>query len=135
MAVIIIEKIKSHPDVTNSFKELAFYNTYIKKPKIKPLKNIYLLSELPFYEELTIVKINHAFRGYATLYKVEIVEKIDQLIQLEAIKSIIKNFFNDLLDETKGFKYQTTLKVVLKNTKSLKLNSLQSILIQQQKQS
>ena len=94
-----------------------------------------MLSELPFYEELTIVKINHAFRGYATLYKVEIVEKIDPLIQLEASKSSIKNFFNDLLDETKGFKYQTTLKVVLKNTKSLKLNSLQSILIQQQKQS
>ena len=42
MAVIIIEKIKSHPDVTNSFKELAFYNTYIKKPKIKPLKNSFL---------------------------------------------------------------------------------------------
>ena len=62
MAVIIIEKIKSHPDVTNSFKELAFYNTYIKKPKIKRLKNIDLLSELTFNEELNVRKTNHAFK-------------------------------------------------------------------------
>ena len=43
-------------------------------------------------------------------YKVELVEKKDSLIQLEASKSSIKDFFNDLLDETKGFKYQITLK-------------------------
>ena len=66
-------------------------------------------------------------------YKVELIEEKDPLIQLEASKSSIKELFNDLLDETKGFKYQITLKVVLKNTKALKLNSLQSTLIQQQK--
>ena len=38
-------------DIINYFKELPFYNTYIGKPKIKRLKNIYLLSEIPFYEE------------------------------------------------------------------------------------
>ena len=42
-------------DVINYFKELTFYNTYIEKPKIKRLKNIDLLSELPFYEELSVV--------------------------------------------------------------------------------
>ena len=36
--------------------------------------------------------------------------------QLEASKSSIKDLFNDLLDETKGFKYKITLKVTLKNT-------------------
>ena len=41
----IPKKIKSHLDVVNYFKELPFYNTYIEKPKIKPLKNIDLLSE------------------------------------------------------------------------------------------
>ena len=35
-------------DVINYFKELPFYNTYIEKPKIKGLKNIDLLSKLPF---------------------------------------------------------------------------------------
>ena len=67
-------------------------------------------------------------------YKVKLVEKKVPLIQLEASKRRIKDLFNDLLDETKGFKYQITLKVQLKNTKVLKLNLLQFLLIQQQKQ-
>ena len=44
------EKVKSHPDVVDYFKELPFHNKYIEKPKIKRLKNIDLLSELPFYD-------------------------------------------------------------------------------------
>ena len=36
----------------------------MKIPKIKPLKNIDLLSELPFYEELNVIKTNHAFSNY-----------------------------------------------------------------------
>ena len=59
----VLQKIKSHPDVTNYFKEIPFYSTYIEKPKIKRLKNINLLSELPFYEELSVVKTDKAFRG------------------------------------------------------------------------
>ena len=38
------------------FKELPFYNVPIDKPKIKPLKNIYLLAELPFYNQLNVKK-------------------------------------------------------------------------------
>ena len=59
------KKIKSHPDVVEYFKEIPFYNKYIEKSKMKHLKNIDLLSELPFYEELNVIKTNHAFRGYA----------------------------------------------------------------------
>ena len=129
-----LEKIKPQPDVTNYFEEIAFYNTYIDKPKIKPLKNIVLLSELPFYEELNVLKTDLAFKGYEMSYKVELVEKKAPLIQLEASKSSIKDLFNDLLDETKGFKYQITLKVELKNKKALELNFLQFISIQQRKQ-
>ena len=44
-------------------------------------------------------------------------KKVNPLIQLEASKSSIKDLFNDLLDEMKGFKYQITLKVELKNCK------------------
>ena len=61
--MIVLKKIESHPDVINYFKELPFYNKYIEKPKIKHLKNIDLLSELPFYEELNVVKTDHAFKG------------------------------------------------------------------------
>ena len=61
----IQEKIKPYPDVVDYFKELQFYSKYIEKPKIKRLKNIDLLSELPFYEEINVIKINLAFIGYA----------------------------------------------------------------------
>ena len=64
-----------------------------------------MLSELSFYEELNIIRTDHTFKGYAMSYKVELVEKKDPLIQLEASTSSIKHLFNDLLDETKGFKY------------------------------
>ena len=60
-----LKKVKSHPDVVDYFKELPFYNKHIEKPKIKRLKNIDLLSELPFYEEINVIKINLAFIGYA----------------------------------------------------------------------
>ena len=69
------EKIKSHPDVVDYFKGLPFYNKYIEKPTIKRSQNVDLLSELPFYEELYVIKTNHAFRGYAVSYKVHLVEK------------------------------------------------------------
>ena len=53
----LLKIIKSHPGVIIDYlKELPFYNTYIKKPKIKRLKNIDLLSELPFYEVLRVMK-------------------------------------------------------------------------------
>ena len=50
-------------------------------------------------------------------YKVEIVERKDPILQLEASKSSIKDLFSDLSDETKGFKYQITVKVLLKKHK------------------
>ena len=87
------------------------------KPIIKPLKNIDLLAELPFYDQLNIIRTEHAFSGYAMSYKVEIVDEKVMIIQLEASKSSIKDLFIDLLNETKGFKYQITVKVLLKKCK------------------
>ena len=107
-------KILSNVDY---FKELPFFNVSIKKPKIKRLKNVDLLAELPFYDQLNIIKTDHAFSGYAMSYKVEIVDKKDLIVQLEASKSSIKDLFNDLLNETKGFKYQITVKFLLKKYK------------------
>ena len=98
-------------------KDIHIYNKPIEKPRVKRLKNIDLLSELPFYEELSVIKTDHAFRGYAMSYKVEIVEKKDPLIQLEVNKTSIKNLFKGFLNETKGINYQITLKVTLKKYK------------------
>ena len=75
----VLRKVKSHPDIVDYFKELPFYNKHIKKPKVKRLKNIDLLSGLPFYEELNVIKTNHGFRENAMSYKVEIIEKKDPI--------------------------------------------------------
>ena len=103
MTMTALKKVVSHLDVVEHFKDLLLYNKPIEKPKIKHLQNIDLLVELPFYEELNVIKTNHVFRGYAMSYKVEIIEKKDAIIQLEASKTSIKDLFSDLLNETKGF--------------------------------
>ena len=72
------------------FQELPFYNVLIQKPRIKHLKNIDLLHELPFYDELNIVKISETFKRYATSYKIEIIDLKYPLVQLEASESSMK---------------------------------------------
>ena len=71
----VFSKTKPHSDAGNYFKKLPFYNKPIKKPKVKHLKNIDQLIELPFYEQLDVIKTDEAFSGYAMSYKVEIIEK------------------------------------------------------------
>ena len=79
---------------------------------------------------MSVIKTDQAFRGYEMSYKVEKNEKKDPIVQLEASRLSINDLLSDLLDETKGFKYQITVKVLLKNTSSMeKLNLLQFILI------
>ena len=85
------------------------------KLKVKHLKNIDQLAEPPFYEQLSVIKTNQAFRGYAVSYKVKIIEGKVLIVQLEASKSSIKDLLIDLLNETKGFKYHITVKNLLKN--------------------
>ena len=61
----------------------------------------------------------------------EYLKRNDPIKQLEASKSSIKDLLSDLLNETKSFQYQITLKVTLKNIKPMeKLNLDHFILIQ-----
>ena len=103
-------------------KNFLFIINPSKKTKVKRLKNIDRLAELPFYEQLSIAKTDQVFRGYAMTYKVEIIEKKDPVVQLEASKSSIKDLFNDLLNETNGCKYQITAKVLLKKIQAQRRN-------------
>ena len=86
------------------FQILPSYNTFIESPTIKKLNNVELLQQLPFYDELNIVKSSNAFSRYARSYKVEIIDKKDPLVQLEVSKLSTKELFKDLLNEIKGFK-------------------------------
>ena len=113
----VLSKTKSHSYAVDYFKELPFYNKPIKKPKLKCLKNIDQLAEHPFCDQLSVIKTNQAFRGYEMSYKVEIIERKDPILQLEARRSSITNLFSDLLNEANKFKYQITVKVLLKKYK------------------
>ena len=50
-------------------------------------------------------------------YKVKIIEKKDPILQLKASKSNTKELFTNLLNETKGFKYQIIAQILLKKYK------------------
>ena len=76
-----LSKIISHSDAVDYFKELPFYIKLIQKTKVERLKNIDQLAELPFFEQLSVIKTNQAFRVYAMSYKVEIVERKDPIVQ------------------------------------------------------
>ena len=99
----------SFRDTKKLFQILPFHNNFIEKPEIKKLSNVKLLQELPFYDKLN-VKRSNIFSGYARSYKVEVVDQKDLLVQLQASKSSIEDFFKDVLDEMKGFKYQITVR-------------------------
>ena len=59
-------------------------------------------------------------------YNTEIIEKKAPIKQLD--------LFSDLLNETKGFKYQITLKVMLKNTNPMEKLNLDQFISMQQKE-
>ena len=107
-----------HWDANKMFKILPFYDTYIEKPEVKKSNNVELLKELPFYDELSIVKNKASFSSYAQSYKIEIVDKRLVVVQLKASEISIKELFKDLLIELKGFKYQITLAFLLSKLKN-----------------
>ena len=76
-------------EVKKIFQILAFYNVLIEKAKIWYLSNIQLLHELPFYDELSVVKISKVFKRYARSYKVEIID---------AKHHSFEDFFEELLN-------------------------------------
>ena len=61
--------------------------------------------------------ISQPFKRYARNYRFELIGSQDPLAQLEAGKLSVKKLFKDLLDEIKGFKYQLTLKLLLRKHK------------------
>ena len=113
MSHIKYEPFCGEKEAKRSFQELPFYNIFIENPKITGLKNIKLLQELPFFDELNTYEIPKAFGWYARSYKLEAIDSKDSLLQLEASKLSIKVLFKDFFDENKDSEYQITVKVLL----------------------
>ena len=81
-----------------------------------------MLTELPFYDELNLLKRAKGFKKQARRYSIEIIKDKegnmnDPLAQLESSKVVIKDLFRDLIIEMKCFKYQITMKVQLNKQK------------------
>ena len=45
---MVVSSEITHPNAEDYFKEIPFYNESIEKPRIKGLRNIDQLAELPF---------------------------------------------------------------------------------------
>ena len=63
---------------------------------------------------MSVIKTDQAFSGYAKSYNVETVERKDPIVPLEESKLSTKDLFSDLINGIKDFKYQNTVKVLLK---------------------
>ena len=93
------------------------YIDFIKSDVVKKFSNVELMSELPFYKDLSVKEVREAFKRYAKSFRVEIVDRKDSIIQLYSSKRRISELFGELLSEMKGFKYQIALFVTLKKHK------------------
>ena len=104
----------------NLLKILPFYNIlidFMEKPGVKKLTNVDLLNELPFYSGLGVKEVSQAFKRYAKNFNIEIIDRKDPLAQLHTSKSCIKDLFKVSLCDMKGFKYQITMNIKLRNQK------------------
>ena len=77
------------------------------------MKNYKLLSELPVYDDINISRKERVFRGYAETYKVEVVDNKSLSDSWSVSKNSIKNLFDELLREKRGFKYIISVKITL----------------------
>ena len=81
-------------EIKGSLISQPFYNVIIEKPKINHVNNVNMLSELPCYDELHIVKRAKPFKKYSRFYNTEILKNKDgnmndPLAQLESSKLVI----------------------------------------------
>ena len=93
--------------------EKPFYREPIKKPRIKKLNNHELLRELTFYNDINISRNERVLRGYAKTYKVEIINNKSLSNSLSVSKNSIKDFFDELVREKRGFTYIISVKITL----------------------
>ena len=91
-----------------------FHKQPTKKPRVKKLSNRELLRELPFYGDINISRKERVFKEYAETYEVQIIDNTSLSDLLYVRKNSLKNLFDELLREKRGFKYVLSTKIILK---------------------
>ena len=86
-----------------------------RRKRSKRLTKYQILSNvLPFFDDVGISRRERALRGYAETYNVEVMETKSLDDSLFLAKRNINNFFRDLLEEKREFKYNLLVAITLK---------------------
>ena len=70
-----------------------------------------------FFDDVRISRREHALRGYAETYNLEVMDTKSLDDSLYLAKRSINDFFKDLLEEKRGFKYNLLAAITLKKMK------------------
>ena len=71
-----------------------------------------------YEKSIKIIKQEHAFKGYASTYNVEILNSINPELQLKDTDSAFKSMLIELLTRLRGFKFVTALVLASKKIES-----------------
>ena len=100
------------PEFRDDYKPIPLPRT--KKPSQAPIPapRTKKPSEKPVPEKRTIIsQVKKALKGYTQSFDVELRDKKDPLLQLQKSRRAVEYLFNNLLVQTKGFKFVETLQV------------------------
>ena len=100
------------PEFRDDHKPIPLPRT--KKPSQAPIPTPRTKkpSEKPVPEKRTIIsQVEKALKGYAQSFDVELRDKKDPLLQSQKSRRAVEYLFNNLLVQTKGFKFVETLQV------------------------
>ena len=100
------------PEFRDDYKPIPLPRT--KKPLQAPIPTPRTKkpSEKPVPEKRTIIsQVEKALKGYTQSFDVELRDKKDPLLQLQKSRRAVEYLFNNLLVQTKGFKFVETLQV------------------------
>ena len=104
--------ISPPPEFRDDYKPIPAPRT--KKPLQAPIptQRTKKPSEKPVPEKRTIIsQVEKALKGYTQSFDVELRDKKDPLLQLQKSRRAVEYLFNNLLVQTKGFKFVETLQV------------------------
>ena len=101
------------PEFQDGYKPIPLPRT--KKPLQAPIpepRTKKQTSEKPVPEKRTIIsQVEKALKGYTQSFEVELRNEKDPLVQLQKSRRAVEYLFNNLLVQTKGFKFVETLQV------------------------
>ena len=106
---------KESKELTN--KQLSDVLPFPPKRKRRPkrlTKHQVLSNIVSFYDDVGISRREHAHKGYAEAYDVEVIDNTSLDDSLFLAKRSINDLFKDLLRKKRGFKYNLFIVVTLK---------------------